>query len=55
MDPFISYRTLTKKDWLDREFYDSEQKREGRGEQGKGFSINTEGNESLARVVVSAF
>ncbi|KAL3103364.1 hypothetical protein niasHS_002550 [Heterodera schachtii] len=50
-DPFLMYRELGRKDWLDHEQYDNEQKREGNGEQGKAFSVEADANETLRRLM----
>uniref|UniRef100_A0A915MQY6 Glycosyltransferase 2-like domain-containing protein n=1 Tax=Meloidogyne javanica TaxID=6303 RepID=A0A915MQY6_MELJA len=51
VDPFLSYRSLTKKDWLDKSFYEREQKREGNGEVGKGFIVKKENNQTLEKIL----
>uniref|UniRef100_A0A914HXX4 Polypeptide N-acetylgalactosaminyltransferase n=1 Tax=Globodera rostochiensis TaxID=31243 RepID=A0A914HXX4_GLORO len=50
-DPFVFYRNLGKKDWQDKDAYDSDQKREGNGEQGMAVSVKTEGNETLGHIM----
>ncbi|CAK5117222.1 unnamed protein product [Meloidogyne enterolobii] len=51
VDPFLSYRSLPKKDWLDKSFYEKEQKREGNGEVGKGFVVKKENNQTLEKIL----
>jgi hypothetical protein len=53
VDPFISYRNLPKKDWLDGNFYEAEQQRKGNGEQGTKLVVETKNNETLRKLVVS--
>jgi hypothetical protein len=54
VDPFISYRTLPKKDWLDQLEYEAEQKRHGNGEQGRALVIEADKkrNETLSKLMV---
>jgi hypothetical protein len=52
VDPFLSYRTLPKKDWLDKDFYEAEQKRVGNGEQGRAHPVSNKDNETLTKLMV---
>lgn len=53
VDPFVEYRSLGKKDWQSQDEYEKDQHRTGNGEQGSGVKIEAEGNQTLAKIMVS--
>lgn len=51
-DPFVQYRSLSKKDWHDTAAYEADQKRTGAGEQGKPVIVSKD-NATINKIRVS--